>query len=308
MVSAVWFEKKEIASARAFLDVLRPTSELWAEKPLSWIFRGLRDAEWNLLPSAHRPKSWEPFRTPGEPQGFDPKAPFSSIVQDDMEREILRRFFRHLDKAGLAVPGQWENVERELLSSDEGGWPTKALLPFIALAQHHGIPTRLLDWTRRGRNAAYFAAADAVASEEKAPNIAVWALDAAYLGRCEGTESYEGITLHLATAPQASNPNLRAQEGLFTFCRGDVTDGQVWSQNRIIDGLIQNEALERQGVAKRRGPVLRKLTLARDQAPELLRRLAEDGVTAATMFPGRDGVVTSLREQRFWDCLDDGGV
>lgn len=52
---------------------------------------------------------------------------------------------------------------------DEGsvsvdGLPPSAGRPMLALAQHFGLSTTMLDWTRRGWVAAYFAAADAAAT------------------------------------------------------------------------------------------------------------------------------------------------
>jgi hypothetical protein len=49
------------------------------------------------------------------------------------------------------------------------------------------------------------------------------------------------------------------------------------------------------------GPELRRLTLPRTQAPTLLRLLANEGISGASMFPGADGVVRAMREESWWD-------
>jgi hypothetical protein len=44
-----------------------------------------------------------------------------------------------------------------------------------------------------------------------------------------------------------------------------------------------------------------KQTLPSDQAPELLKRLACEGVTSATVFPDFHGVVLSMEERSLWN-------
>ncbi len=100
-----------------------------------WAFRGQRDASWVIATSLDRSKS-----------------ELSSAVSEQfLLREFQRRAHHYL--------------AAELIPQDTLEW--------LALMQHHGCPTRLLDWTRSSYVAAYFA------MEDVAPNAvaAVWAVD-----------------------------------------------------------------------------------------------------------------------------------
>ena len=48
-------------------------------------------------------------------------------------------------------------------------------------------------------------------------------------------------------------------------------------------------------------PALRRLALPVEEAPKLLRLLADEGITGASMYPGADGVVKAMREEALWD-------
>jgi hypothetical protein len=85
----------------------------------SWIFRGQSDADWNLLPRVGRPE----FRT--------------------------AYAFKHDEKKIL---GAWKRYAVHFMRktpADQWDW--------LTLAQHHGLATRLLDWTKSPLNAAFFA-------------------------------------------------------------------------------------------------------------------------------------------------------
>jgi hypothetical protein len=48
----------------------------------------------------------------------------------------------------------------------------------IALAQHYGVPTRLLDWTESPYIAAFFAFANLTSASDPDARVAIWCLDA----------------------------------------------------------------------------------------------------------------------------------
>jgi hypothetical protein len=281
-------EHLDCRTADEFLNLLSPQNDLWAPDPSVWIFRGHAVAEWQLVARAHR--SEELFTGLGVDEELADHRNSMEINRRAAESALLRRFHEACDDAGLTIPAESPFVHRHgppLLAS--GDIPS-ARIPLLALAQHYGLPTSLMDWTRHSGKAAYFAAADTGARQSSEDRLAVWALQTQLLDSL----AVVGVSaLTLVTAPRASNPNLHAQSGVFTkFSPGEFA---------VVDAFARHVFIHIPGLRERLPlPWLRKVTLPRSCTPRLLEILSYSGINGASMFPGYEGVVRRIREEAFW--------
>ena len=140
-----------------------------------WIFRGHSRSEHSLVPYVGR-------------------AHLTSSTRGKFERSLFDMFCR---EARIYV---------DPLPSSDWKW--------LAAAQHHGLPTRLLDWTENPLVALYFAARKHDDSDGK-----FFALHAPKKASKEQLrESPFEITRPVKYRPSIVTPRIRAQEGLFVAC------------------------------------------------------------------------------------------
>ncbi|CAE6820859.1 hypothetical protein R69658_05842 [Paraburkholderia aspalathi] len=202
------------------------------------LFRGHRDVNWKLIPAVARQ------HLTVSPQG-----------EAAMLEEFKRRALPYLDSA------------HDLRDSD-----------WLAIAQHQGMPTRLLDWSGSALTALWFAI------NEPAPGnsgAAVWILayDANDLMSEKEREQPLGVRRTVLVRPRHVTRRITAQDGWFTLHRSHWGD----------DESPQFVALETNLDYKKK---LFYVTIPHDAFGAMRMQLAQAGVTSAVLFPDLAGVAS----------------
>lgn len=182
-------------------------------------------------------------------------------------------------------------------------------LEWMALMQHYGAPTRLLDWTYSFFIAVYFALEN-LKKDEKG---CVWAIDSKWLGDnytsihkkqlkefdpLEKREKIygkiildEGQKLVYAVNPSKLNDRLVIQQGVF-LCPGDISKS-------FVENLEGNLSLP-DSQDKIKGYIIPyKLR------ENILRNLYRMNINRGSLFPGLDGFAKSLNLWLLYDLCKD---
>lgn len=329
-------EAATAASAAEFIEALRPSNAHWWEgNTCPWVFRGHAREEWSLLPSAWRPKNPIIANSTLEAERrFDAVRPTQSLhwffppnfvsgtaVFDANDNELARRltiataseylplweFAAGCDELGMPVPlagpgpdpaqdPNWLPDPNAPLLGDEL-FRFSDLPAALALAQHHGIPTRLLDWTSNPMAAAYFAV-EPLRAPQQGANLVVWAIhkghardvtiQGADFPNCPGgiTRRIDS-TISIVRPSTRDNPFLAAQSGLFTsFWRSGIYFLRSGGIRPSIEAFVEQ--------AKPVVTVLRKLVLRHEHAPELIETLRREKISRSALMPTMDNVAQDV--------------
>lgn len=216
-------------------------------------YRGQPDSRWNLSPGIHRP-------------------PYSKVSEHRYRHDFRLRALPFLGEATTHPASEWD---------------------WYFLMQHHGIPTRLLDWSESALVALYFA----VGRPPDETDGAVWVLMpravnrelarvgdfipiysdqivAPYLGQM-WDESQIGPEHPIAIDPPYNSRRLAAQRGKFTV---------HGSSQKNLDAYPELNGN------------LHRIDIPRAAKARLRRQLFAAGITESVLFPGLDGLSREIRD------------
>ena len=319
-------EERPFRSAKKFIEALRPANDDWVFDKYwhsYWLFRGQCDADWTLTPTAWRTdKDSQTQRILQHYRDFNREHHESAIrieisrrsggekptrslktttqlniaeafLQAYAELRSVNVFISTANKVGHPVESvnipESDNFASQYLENMESGGNNQIWMSdIVAVARHHGIPSRLLDWTENPLVAAFFAAEGIDVDRNKGKRLAVFAFNRPMSSVVDPGR----IKVKAVSAYKSSY--IHAQHAVFTL----DTLADKWF---IEHGHWPTfEDAVRESFFPSPQNHLKKYTLPVTQAGELLRLLWLEGISRAHLMPTLDNVTAAIGTQTRW--------
>jgi hypothetical protein len=235
-----------------------------------FVFRGLDSSDYQLITSLQRVGASKPDWIP------------------ELEKHLLRAFKRY--------------AHRDVVSQDTD-WH------WLTMAQHHGLATRLLDWTYSPLVALHFATADMKRIEQDG---LIWMVDIRGVQQAMpaslraqlkkvGTASFDVELLSsnkLNPWQLVDYPNQRSKDGFMLFFEPPSMDDRIINQYALFSMLSDPQASPQDWLL-RRPQLCRKVILPGDKKWEIRDNLDQANINERVLFPGLDGLSDWLNRYYF---------
>ena len=290
------------------------------------LYRGEPSGKFKLLPSALREGSGEILNA--EWGGSDLTNAGSQIR---CEHYKLWQFYKIANEHGLKVSGS-DAMREEYLGRmaqtfgfQKTGytWLSREYEDLAALAQHYGVPTRMLDWTSDLFTAMYFASSKALKRWDKGEydtldNLIIWILNGGLIHSMTKDRNSKGIPimkdgvwqetiinplpLKVVVPPYYDNPNLNAQKGVLSYWEVEMPSRAEEDSRghefypidrRPLDELLQGYDL---GYDSSHIDILYRVELDISECAYMYSVMNDLGYNAAKLFPGYAGVKQKMEE------------
>jgi len=197
----------------------------------SYVFRGQRDASWRLITSFDR---------------F-----FTDTLRNRNSKfdEMMEEFSQ---KAGNLLENDCDEIQK------------------VAIAQHYGLPTRVLDWSSSPYIALYFAITEALVNNQTDP-AAIWILI-----KSEIEKNIDEAELVFLDYLENSDVRIKNQRGMFSKLK--------------LDEEFLDKYLDDRGV----GNHLTKLVIPPTCFKDLAKHLQSMDINHYRLFPGIEGVCRQI--------------
>ena len=264
------------ATVETFLDNVRAQATNMAQSEQRIWYRGVSKSTYRLLPSL--------FRRPS-------KSVQPGGVSTDRRQQEKNLFARFKTQAGQLLPaGVYSSWE------------------VLSLMQHHGFPTRMMDWTTSLFTAVYFALE--YESDPESPSL--WILNPFRLNKTAISRSiiFDQVDALPAGAYEyfiqdrvGSSGPLATADSIGTWPpKYPVASSPIWCHPRVLrqNGVFTIHGTDERALDEQDQSLVRQIVIPSEFHDPLRRLLGEAGLDHFSLFPDLDGLARALRKRYGW--------
>jgi len=324
------------SKAKEFLNKITPwNSDIDLS---SFVFRGHSDDDYLLLPNAFRDSTHKEIQGIARvyaAKNFKyykavDKIGYGSLASQhaNFEFNVLRRFYKKSNAHGLYVPRSKvmsHSMEKDYISLvpllrlyGYETWIDRDFLEIASLAQHYGLPTRLIDWTYNPYTASFFASNKG--KKKKGGRISLWMINVSVLADVFDSKLSD---VKIYNPLYQWNENAKSQFGLFTYKTVQINKETRALESELYEEMMSNglivpdndkykpifteyETLDQsisrlidsyntlKKITVSVKDVLVKITLPHTEIDELNKLLRKINISEGSIFPGYAGIANDI--------------